>query len=245
MSEKWGVLYNDNVLYKSVDGITFIPFYTMTDNNNLQEFKIVDNKCIFIINSMNLISYFEEFTLKSLTSNGLDDVFSFPNSHGHSLTGKDNYQYYVYQDYSTMKGYLLELDILTNSTNRSIITDSAIHPPYSWGQITGAVWLENSFSFLFGNSLNSQSFDIYSFDTDLGIDDLGDNSFTFNMYPNPTNNGKLTIKNSEAGILTITGMDGRILQTSKIEFGINNINELSAGSYLVSHNGITKTLIVN
>ena len=239
--------YNDNVVYKSTDGITFNVFCTLPDNNHFREVKLVDNKRFFILTTMDLNTYFESFVIKSLTSSGFEDVFTYPNSHGHFLTGKDNYQYFVYEDYSNLKGYLLELDILANTTNSSIITDSAIHPPYSWGQLNGAVWIGNSFSFLFGNSLNSQSFDIYSFDTDLGIDYLGENIFTFNMFPNPTNNGKLTIKSSEVGILTITGMDGRILQTSKIESGINdiNINELSAGSYLVSHNGITKTLIVN
>jgi hypothetical protein len=64
------------------------------------------------------------------------------------------------------------------------------------------------------------------------------NSIKWNLFPNPISNNTLNITSSIAGKLEIINVFGQVIQTQKVEIGLNSfsVNHLSKGNYIVKLN---------
>lgn len=99
--------------------------------------------------------------------------------------------------------------------------------------------------FIYRTQGAAQSTDIYSFSSVLDLDE--NDLATFDIYPNPSNDGNFSIDIPQAGEVKIYMLDGQLVQSYQLSSGVNQLElkNARAGIYLVAYNQRMKRLLVH
>jgi len=234
--------YGEKEIMSTLDGNVIDTIYTAGLYDNILDATAVGTECHFISDNGS------NHTLISL-KNGIFSTKYIFDFHGHFLTSKQNSSYYVTVPlHNDMSGeaYLLEFDQTNNSVDSFFITDMCVHPPYFFGDHHGALWQGNSINFIYGHMMDSASQDIYRFDTSLGMESLSLINEDFLVYPNPVDGDEIWISSEFGGQITVSTIDGKIIERKEIEKGKTElpISHLPSGTYIIAINGVTRKILI-
>lgn len=152
--------------------------------------------------------------------------------------------FYLYELAQPLSGGPSGIIEVTSTTNQLIAYDVSNDAGFFF-HTSPMVENNGELKFIFKTETGTPSTDIYSLTSIATIPDNLQEDFA--LFPNPSTNGDFSIRLPKSGDVRITTLEGQLVKTMHLEEGTNHVqvDELSAGIYLIEYLGNVQRLVVN